>query len=35
MIEMHGTTIIGVKKDGKIAIGGDGQVTLKDWMCGL
>ncbi len=25
---MHGTTIIGVKKDGKIAIGGDGQVTL-------
>ena len=28
MIEMHGTTIIGVKKDGKIAIGGDGQVTL-------
>ena len=28
MIEMHGTTIIGVKKDGIIAIGGDGQVTL-------
>ncbi|HPR18278.1 MAG TPA: ATP-dependent protease subunit HslV [Candidatus Cloacimonadota bacterium] len=28
MIEMHGTTIIGLKKDGKIAIGGDGQVTL-------
>jgi ATP-dependent HslUV protease, peptidase subunit HslV len=27
-LEMHGTTIIGVKKDGKIAIGGDGQVTL-------
>jgi len=27
-IEMHGTTIIGVKKGGKIAIGGDGQVTL-------
>ncbi len=25
---MHGTTIIGLKKDGKIAIGGDGQVTL-------
>lgn len=24
----HGTTIIGVKKDGKIAIAGDGQVTL-------
>lgn len=28
MIQMYGTTIIGVKKDGKIAIGGDGQVTL-------
>jgi ATP-dependent HslUV protease, peptidase subunit HslV len=28
MIEMHGTTIIGVKKNGKIAVGGDGQVTL-------
>jgi ATP-dependent HslUV protease subunit HslV len=25
---MHGTTIIAVKKDDKIAIGGDGQVTL-------
>jgi len=25
---MHGTTIIAVQKDGKIAIGGDGQVTL-------
>ena len=25
---MHGTTIIAVKKDNKIAIGGDGQVTL-------
>ena len=24
----HGTTIIGVKRNGKIAIGGDGQVTL-------
>jgi ATP-dependent HslUV protease, peptidase subunit HslV len=28
MTEMHGTTIIGVIKSGKIAIGGDGQVTL-------
>ncbi|MCF7794215.1 MAG: ATP-dependent protease subunit HslV [Candidatus Cloacimonetes bacterium] len=28
MIQMHGTTIIGVKKNNKIAIGGDGQVTL-------
>jgi ATP-dependent HslUV protease subunit HslV len=27
-MEMHGTTIIAVKKDDKIAIGGDGQVTL-------
>ena len=27
-MEMHGTTIIGLQKDGKIAIGGDGQVTL-------
>jgi len=25
---MHGTTIIGVKKENQIAIGGDGQVTL-------
>jgi len=27
---LHGTTIIAVKKDKKIAIGGDGQVTLGD-----
>jgi len=27
-MEMHGTTIIAVKKENKIAIGGDGQVTL-------
>jgi len=25
---MHGTTIISVRKDGKVAIGGDGQVTM-------
>jgi len=25
---MHGTTIIAVRKDGKVAFGGDGQVTL-------
>jgi ATP-dependent HslUV protease subunit HslV len=25
---MHGTTIIGISRDGKTAIGGDGQVTL-------
>ncbi len=28
MNNMHGTTIIGIIKDGKTAIGGDGQVTL-------
>ena len=27
-IEMHGTTIVGIRHQGKIAIGGDGQVTL-------
>ena len=27
-MEMHGTTIIGVIKNNKIAIGGDGQVTM-------
>src|SRR5580658_5471511 len=25
---MHGTTILGVRRDGKVAVGGDGQVTL-------
>lgn len=29
-IEMHATTICAVKKDGKIAIAGDGQVTLEN-----
>ena len=28
MTTIHGTTIIAIKKDDKIAIGGDGQVTL-------
>ena len=28
MNQMHGTTIIGVKRDGKVAVGGDGQVTM-------
>lgn len=28
MTSFHGTTIVCVKKDGKIALGGDGQVTL-------
>mgnify|MGYP006278621517 CR=1 FL=1 len=27
-MKMYGTTIIGIKRDNKIAIGGDGQVTL-------
>jgi ATP-dependent HslUV protease subunit HslV len=27
-ITMHATTILGVRRDGKVAIGGDGQVTL-------
>ena len=26
---MHGTTIVAVKKDGKVAIAGDGQVTIE------
>lgn len=30
MQEMHGTTICAVKRDGKIAIAGDGQVTLSN-----
>ncbi|MBO7508526.1 MAG: HslU--HslV peptidase proteolytic subunit, partial [Clostridia bacterium] len=28
MEQYHGTTIIAVKKDGKTALAGDGQVTL-------
>ena len=27
-IDMHGTTILAVRKDGKVAIGGDGQVSM-------
>ena len=27
-VEMHGTTIISVRKGNQVAIGGDGQVTL-------
>lgn len=30
MDQMHGTTILAVKKDSKIAIAGDGQVTLEN-----
>lgn len=29
MQQMHGTTIVAVKRDGKVAVGGDGQVTLE------
>jgi ATP-dependent HslUV protease subunit HslV len=29
-MEIRGTTIVAVKKDGKVAIGGDGQVTLEN-----
>lgn len=28
--EMHGTTILAVRKDGKVALGGDGQVSVGD-----
>lgn len=28
MVELRGTTICGVKRDGKVAVAGDGQVTL-------
>lgn len=28
--EMHGTTILAVRKDGRIAIAGDGQVTMEN-----
>lgn len=30
MEQFHGTTIVGVRRDGKTVIGGDGQVTLGD-----
>ncbi len=29
-LEFHGTTILGVIKDGEVALGGDGQVTFGD-----
>lgn len=29
-MEMHGTTIVAVRRDGKVAVGGDGQVTLEN-----
>ena len=30
MTTFHATTVVCVRKDGKVALGGDGQVTLKD-----
>ena len=30
MTEMHGTTILAVRKDGRVAMAGDGQVTMGD-----
>lgn len=30
MIEIHATTILAVRKDGRVALGGDGQVTMGD-----
>ena len=32
MIETHATTILAVKKDGQVAMAGDGQVTLGQSM---
>lgn len=32
MMEMHATTILAVKRDGKVAMAGDGQVTLGQSM---
>ncbi len=28
MEQYHGTTVVSVRKDGKVALGSDGQVTL-------
>jgi ATP-dependent HslUV protease subunit HslV len=30
MIEIHATTILAVRKDGRVALGGDGQVTMGE-----
>ena len=30
MDQFHATTVVAVRRDGKVAIGGDGQVTMKD-----
>jgi len=29
-MEAHGTTVVAVRRDGKVAVGGDGQVTLEN-----
>jgi ATP-dependent HslUV protease subunit HslV len=29
MIQFHGTTIIAVRKNGRVALGGDGQVSIE------
>ncbi|MEZ0332363.1 MAG: HslU--HslV peptidase proteolytic subunit, partial [Gemmatimonadales bacterium] len=28
MTQFHGTTILAVRKDGRVALGGDGQVSI-------
>ena len=30
MIQFHGTTILAVRRDGRVALGGDGQVSIGD-----
>lgn len=30
MVQFHGTTILAVRKDGRVALGGDGQVSIGD-----
>ena len=30
MADFHGTTILSVRREGKVAMGGDGQVTMND-----
>ena len=32
-VEIRSTTVIAVKKDGQVAMSGDGQVTLGDTVC--
>jgi ATP-dependent HslUV protease subunit HslV len=30
MTQFHGTTILTVRRDGRVALGGDGQVSIGD-----